>query len=366
MEQLFLSYIIVAIEILAIHSIPKDTFRRNYYFFFFFLQLFILAGFRRIEIPPDTLLYDSHFTNVSDSGGLLQIDRDLFNIGYLFFERFVYYCITKTVLGFNLITSFIICFCTLFFFYRKAAYMGIAVFLYFVSGEYFTQVAVLRESIAVMLSYFFFYMLTEKRYYYSILFILLAISFHNSAFVLFGIFFLEKYQLSKKMLMILFVAVVCIAYAIAPFLELMMELLNFETKYFTEGEESGFMTVNGLFNGIIGILVSLGGYMMIMKAEQDGHPQRSIWKYYLFIYLLISVVTLRLSILSRYLMFFNPIIFVLISNLIFVTRKNIKYAIFMLIVFSSNIVIKQIFRPEWVGIFPYGFYNDSQLNLLLY
>ena len=145
---------------------------------------------------------------------------------------------------------------------------------------------------------------------------------------------------------------------------MILNLLSFETKYFDEGVEKGFLTVNGLFNGTVGILVTFGVYKMIKQNEEI--PLKSIYLNILYIYFLVSVVTLRLSILSRFLMYLSPFIFIMVSNYAFVSRRNIKYAFLVLFVLAGNIIIKQAFRPEWIYIFPYTFYSDDQLGLLLY
>ena len=31
---------------------------------------------------------------------------------------------------------------------------------------------------------------------------------------------------------------------------------------------------------------------------------------------------------------------------------------------KSELIVKQLLRPEWISIFPYHFYNDTQLSML--
>lgn len=364
MDQLLFAYLLVAFEVCIIHSVPQLQNRRIEYLLFFFFQFFILAGFRGLEVHPDTINYATHFDNVSENGHFWDIDKDIFNTGFLVVEKFIHNNISNTVLVYNLVTSFVICLCTMLLFYREAYHMGIAIFLYFVSGTYFTQMAVLREALAVVVGYCCISLLSKKHFLYAALVILLAITLHTSAIVLFAIFFLEKRTISRKTRIVILLSVIGLVYAIAPVLEMVLDLLSFETKYYAEGVEKGFLTVNGLFNGMVGILVSFGVYKMLM--QDDAPPPQSVYLNILYVYFLISVVTLRLSILSRFLMFFNPFIFILVSNYIFLSRRNVKYALFVLLVFASDIVIKQAFRPEWINVFPYNLYSDEQLGLLLY
>lgn len=362
MGQLLLSYFILALEIFLIHSIKNERQRRKMYFIVLFLQFFLLAGFRGLEIHNDTLSYASHFDNVSSNGHFWETEKELFNPGYLVLEKFIHNNVTSTVLGFDIVTSFIICFCSFLLFYKRARHVGIAIFLFYISGEYWTQVAVLREAFAVIVVYLCMKYLEDGRFWIAALLILLAVSFHNSAFIMFFFLLLMKFSPSKKMRIIIALSVVLVTYAIAPVMEYVLRLLSFETKYFVEGVDNGFASLNGIFNGTIGILASIGAYLMIKNANSFNYPH--LYKEVLFIYFIISIVTLRLPILSRYMMYFTPFIFIMVSDLALVTPKNRKLALFVACVFAGNIIVKQFMRPEWISIFPYHFYNDSQLSLL--
>lgn len=363
MDQLLFSYFFLALEILIIHSIPNVKIKRKYYFFFFFIQFAFLSGFRGLDIHNDTLSYASHFDNVSSKGHFWEIEKELFNPGYLVIEKFIHNNITNTVLGFNIITSTVICLCTFFLFYKKSRHIGFAIFLYYISGEFFGQIAVLRESFAVLVGYCCILLISKKEYLKSIPLILVAISFHNSSFILFLLLLLVWTSPSTKTKVIIFFSVVFVTYAIAPVMELVLNLLAFETKYFTEGVDRGFASANGFFNGTIGLLTALFVYMMIKNNK--GNCVHPVWYDIIYVYTIISVLSLRLPILSRYLMFFSPFLFIIVSNLIFASKKNVRYGILVSCVLASNIIVKQQIRPEWISIFPYHFYDDSQLGLLL-
>ena len=367
MEYLLFSYFIFFVEILIIHSIPNIKRRREIYFYLFFLQFFLLAGFRGLKVHPDTLSYVTHFCNISDKNFFWETEADRFNIGYLILEKFIHKHVSSSALGFNVLTSFIICLGSLSLFYKRAYHFGVAVFLYYVSGEFFSQIGVLRESFAVVVSYFCFYFIENKKLILSIIFIFISISFHSSAIILLILFYLEWKSPSRLIRISFFVLTLVVTYAIAPFMEMILQLLAFETRYYYEGVDRGFASFNGFFNGIVGLTVTYSVYKMILNAKFLGLESRySTYINILYVYLLISVLTLRLSILSRFLMYFNPFIFILISNLVFVDRKNLKYALLAFSALMGNIVVKQLFRPEWIGIFPYEFYNSSQLQWLLY
>lgn len=364
MEQLLLSYLIVFSEVLIIHSIPQVKRKKQIYFIVFFIQFFVFAGFRGLEVHPDTINYATHFDNVSGKGHFWEIDKDIFNVGYLIVEKFIHNNISNTVFVFNIVTSFIICISALILFYKQSNHIGIAIFLYFVSGTFFQQIAVLREALAVVVGYLCILRLSEKRFLQALPYVLIAITLHTSAIILLPIMYLEKKVISSKTRIVVLLFVIGFVYAIAPVLEMLLDLLSFETKYFDEGVEKGFMTINGLFNGMVGILVSWGIYKMIKQTP--GFPPQSIYINIFYVYFLISVVTLRLSILSRLLMFFDPFIFIFVSNYVFLSKKNYKYALIIMLIYAGNVIIKQAFRPEWINIYPYSFYSDDQLRMLLY
>lgn len=365
MFELLLSLFLIAVEICVIHSVPRVSIRRKEYFIFFFLQFFILAGFRGLEIHPDTPTYGWHFSEVSSEGPFWDVEKNVFNYGYLYIEKFIHNVISSSVLGFNLATSFLVCLCTLLLFYKKSAHMGMAIYLYYASGEFFNQIGVLRQSFAVLLGYYIICLISEKKYFYSFLLTLFAMSIHSSAVLLFLLLLFEKYSPGIKTKKYILIIVVGILYLIAPIIESITVLLEYESEYFTShGADRGFATLNGFFNGSIGLMGCWATIKMMKNAEDRGYVQSDLNKNVLYIYLLISLLTLRLPIMSRFLMFLNPLLFVIISNLCFVSKKNYRFAIFALIVFASNIVLKQALRPGWIGIFPYYFYSDDQLNIL--
>ena len=364
LSQLLLTYFVLAIEIIIIHNLVKSDNKRIIYLYFFFFQFFLLAGFRSLEVHPDTLNYASHFNNVDGKGSIFQINADIFNPGYLIFEKFVYKLVSGSVLGYNLVTSFIVTFSTMLMFYKNARHMGVAIFLYYISGEYFGQIAVLRESMAVVVGYYYIHFLFQKNILYCILLFLLAFSLHNSSIILIFLLLLQLYNPGNKARIIIVITTFGVVYTIAPVMEAVLDAINFETKYFEEGVEKGFLTVNGIFNGVVGILIAY--FVDKMLKNVNGVKRIPLYKNVVFLYFIISLVCLRLSILSRMLMFLNPIMFVIIADLLLVSSKNRRYAILAILVYAGNIIIKQVYRPEWIGIFPYSFYNDSQLNMLLY
>lgn len=368
MEQLLLSYLILGIEISFIHDLyknDKNDNKRRFYFLFFFLQFFLFAGFRGLEVHPDTPTYDWHFDEVSNEGPFWEVEKNVFNYGYLYLEKFIHNNITSSVLGFNILTCFIICLCSFSLFYKKAHHMGIAIFLYYISGEFFTQFGVLRESFAVLIGYYVINLISKRKFLLSFLLSLVAMSLHSSAILLIILILLERMELGKGGKKYLLLIVVGIIYLIAPLVEFVTGMLEYESKYFTtQGSERGFATLNGFFNGGIGILVCAGLYKMIKNAEERGYEQDGLSKNILYIYFILSLISLRLSIVSRFFMYLNPLVFVIISNLCFISKKNIRCALFIMLVLASNVVVKQAVRPSWIGIFPYYIYSDEQLKIL--
>lgn len=362
MIQLLASYFFLAVEICMIHSIANRKKRRITYFFVLFLQFFVLAGFRGLEIHNDTLAYTSHFDNVSKSGHFWEIEKETFNPGYLVLEKFIHNNITDSILGFDVLTSFIICLCTFLLFYKRAKHMGIAIYLYFISGEYWSQVAVLREALAVLVGYLFMKEVARGKYIYAVISILLAVALHSSSFILFFLLLLMLFPPSKKMRVIIVVTTILVTYLIAPVMETVLNLFSYETIYFEEAVDKGFASANGILNGTIGILTAAGVFLMIKSGHRYRIPK--LYKEILFLYFIVSIVALRLPIMSRYLMFFAPFIFIMVSNLAFVTHENRYYALVVAFVLAGNIIVKQLLRPEWISIFPYHFYNDTQLSML--
>lgn len=190
-------------------------------------------------------------------------------------------------------------------------------------------------------------------------------SIHSTALLLIVLLIFEKLELGTNTKRYILIIVVGIIYMIAPIIENVTALLEYESEYFTsQGADRGFATLNGFFNGGIGLMAYFATMKLMKNAEERGYTQSGLNKNILYIYLIISLISLRLPIMSRFLMFLNPLLFVLTSNLCFVSKKNIKWTFFIVFIFACNVVIKQALRPEWIAIFPYYFYSDDQLRIL--
>lgn len=356
MSQLIFSILFIGLEILIIHNeILTEQKRKPIYFFLFFAQFFVFAGFRGLTIHNDTISYVTHFVqDVSPFGHFWEYDHDeRFEIGYLFVEKFIHNNITSTPSGFILVTSLIVCLCSLFFFYKKSEHMGISLFLFYVSGSFFTQFGVLRESFAVFVGYLALHYLERDKIVKSFVFASLAFFFHKSAIILLFIILLNRLELKRRTKILIFCGVVVILYSFAAFINQVAPLLGMEESiYFVH--DNAFTSINGLFNGSVSILSTLLIYKMVKNANRSGVPV--FINNILFLCLLVSVLTLRLPILNRYLMFFQPYLYVLVSNYTFYSKENKRLAVLATLVIASDLIIKQWLRPDWVSIFPYSFY----------
>lgn len=181
------------------------------------LILSLLAGFRANSIGTDVMTYVVYaFNRIKDYSNITQVfQKHNLEIGY---ELLIFICtrISKDIHFLHFITSLIIngCFYSFLKQFSKDGKINIFIGMMVFMCMYFnTSLNIVRQFLAISIILFGVKYLFKEKYIKFLLTVLVAIQFHKSAIIGFGIFVLYKIlntKKQKKSKIILSVAVVCI------------------------------------------------------------------------------------------------------------------------------------------------------------
>lgn len=322
-----------------------------------FLQLFLLAGFRSIDIYNDSRMYAEHFINYATKSYFSIDIKDRFEIGYQMLEQFIYFNISKSPTALFLITSFFIQLSHIIFFYKYSRVFWFSIILYIGFTHYFFSVSAIRQSMAIAIINFAFYFLINKKLLQYIGLVILASLFHYSAFLLIIIPVFSKMQFNKRT----FFSFLIVLLLLFSFIEI---ILSFYFDFFSR-YSNYFYDANWTSKSRIGKLLIIATFSLILlvifkvkKFENYTLSDKYLLIFYIF-GIVFWILSLKISVLSRYASYFLPSTIVLLTNacsrIEIIKHRRLMY-VFWTVFLASQLVIILTFRPEWFNVLPYKFY----------
>jgi hypothetical protein len=333
--------------------------KNNLAYIILFVQLFILYGWRDYSVVADTIAYSTHFKNIRLEEPFYQIkfNEDRFGAGYLIFEKFIHNVITNNALHYQIITSFITLFATFLFFRKYSNYAWLTLFLFFALRLCQDELIALRQTLALVCGFSAYYFLQQKKNILYFLFILIAITFHNTAWFLFVFFFLEHIKLKKMFIFtILGLIVIFVFYGF-----ILNNYFDKEDIHYTESIEKNMFTIFGVFNTVCALILFLIILFLNKKSLFIGKLDQKKNTFLALLYVAIMIMSIRTWVFARFSIYLLPFIIVYISNLVYyIPNKLMKhFAIFILVFYSiTTFLFLFSIRPEWIGMIPYKFYGQ--------
>lgn len=325
-------------------------------FVLLFTQIFLILAFRAPTVLADTEGYYLHFkdANIKSLGVFSIYER--FEYGYLFLEQFTKKYISRDFLVFQIIVNAIIIWGTMYFLYKKSRCTWMVMLLYVISRYVLSETIAARQGIAVVIVLWTIPYLENKSLIKYCIGVLLASLFHSSAIIMIVLIVLRVEFLSNKVklaiiYLVAFVFFFLYSYVINKYLE---------GVYATTNKVSGINPV-GLFAGINALAIMLYAIILRRNCKVTKPPQHDMLLVLSILYVVISIMSVRLWILVRFSMYFFPFLIIYVSDLYSLSKRTpltqcATYSIIILISFSSMYIFSV--RPEWVMLFPYKTYFE--------
>jgi hypothetical protein len=331
--------------------------KNNLAYIIVFVQLFILAGWYGLGNIPDRGGYAFHFQELRSDEPFYKINlNERFGVGYLFFEKFIHNVITDSPLIYNIITAFITLFATFYFFRKYSRYAWLTLFLFISLRLCLSELIAVRQALAFVFGFSAYYFLQQKKNILYFLFILIAMTFHNSALLFLLFFLLEHIKLNKKTLSILFLGFIIIFYFYGTIINTYFS--DTDSLYVNTSIEKNMFALSGLYNsGITIILLAIILFLNKKSLYQGRLDKRNT--FIVIISVLVSVMSIRLSIMARFEIYLLPFVITYLSNLVYyLPNKQLKHLLIVILVLFSISTFLFLFsiRPEWMFVNPNVFY----------
>lgn len=320
----------------------------------FFVIAFILVTFRAETVGNDTAAYVQffHMSNLYTSFTELFSDTR-FEPGYVFLDYSVSR-FTDDYTAFFFVYNIINFLCTIYFFREYCLNKNAWPVLWLIWGTFYWSFSAIRASIAVCITYLYFDAVLKNKISRSVIWLLIASSFHYSALVC-GIVLTLRVPLLCNIIKHKFMLVIGFLMVGLLLGKLMTLLPESYSGYYTDSQWAEGSTrlasiIDFIFLAITYIITTVNKNVTVT------------WKYYndfqnfFLMGLGFSFLGLFFNQFNRIEMFFMPLTIIYIVNsfrFINYLRKLAVVAIMMSVAVYQ--IVAFVIRPEWLGLFPYYF-----------
>lgn len=345
--------------------------RRMYQMVMCFTLLFIFFGFRNITVLNDTPHYYGTYYHVSQYKSYLNSSIFSYNIalkfewGYQVLMHFLVKYVSKEPYTIIMLSSFMFACGNIWFISKFTDEIALASFIMILSGVWFDQFCLIRQTIALMFFYKAYILLKEDKMLYYCIMVLLASLFHISALTLLIIPLIRKLRIDTKNIIFIFT----ITIVIAIFIYRLLGLLGFAGHiYLKVSMQREAPPIAALLDGLLMLIIISTCYYCHKQLSTKEFDKTDFW--ICVFALCISIMTPAFLPLFRINVYTWPIIYIIFfkyiinnDNTIILTDKTIALRNIILVLFISilliRIIIILLFKSEWNHIIPYSFYDFS-------
>jgi hypothetical protein len=330
---------------LKLINVEKISFLSKIGYLSVFLIIFVVIGLR-YNVGSDYYSYISIYNDIANLGILSS--RLTFRTEPLYaLLNYIIYILFDNHLFVFLSTGLIIV--SLYFIsvqrYLKKTHYPVALFV-FLTGFYFGFFTYIRLSIAAMIIMYGYKFLLDKKVFKWIMIVLIATGFHYTAIVMLPIYFFVKKRFNKTIFNYIFISGIFMIILLFPTL---INLLLYNTKYFSYFEGESFGNITG---GINQIILHLPVFLFIMYSSKRilRYHENLSEIYKVFVYgSFIMPLVLYLGILDRMLIYFFLSQVILVPIALSSSPKRER----LLIIFSIVLY--------YVSKFVYSLFSGSRL-----
>ncbi len=343
-------------------SLLLDMRKKRIVFFVAMGYLAVLAMFRAASVGKDTEEYIAIFYRVVEADGLLEaLTCSGMEKGYLFFNWLVS-CVTSAPQWILILSSGFVFVCFAWFFNRYSHRPWISVFLFFALVVFDFCLSGIRQSIAIAVMLLGFDALLEQKPIRFVIFCLAASLFHATALLWLVVYPLVVFIRNSKIYFTLLVAGGAAAFLLCD-IALRAALLIFpKYAYYLGGsgfESSGILAVT--LRMMVYAAVLLFGACIYHRYPKSGEETVVSAMPRVIAFLIpVCFMALRVSVFSRFFVYFEPFICVYLSNLIGKIGNKKERTICLCTILAVSALyaaVIQLFRtPAWQLTYPYAFF----------
>ena len=341
----------------------KTPLKRRRFLFISFILLVIISGFRDYSVGVDTLYYVSLFNNIE----LVDFNTSRYEIGFLFFLRIIH-SLTDNASVFLLLSSCICIGITCQFIFKYSDDPLLSILLYILLKPYFFQMTGIRQSIATAFVMLAFMLIMETRTFWktavSIIFMVVAVLFHNMAVVAFAPYLLwllakvkAALRITPRSVLKWTIIIAVLVFSAYPYIMRLVSLLFPQYTHYFSGTWADANYSASLFKVLIQLVFLIVGVIYLRKQKVTEIEEFALIM--IFIAVVTNTLSMRMEIWGRLSGLFSTYTGILFAPMFTSTISEAKNRLAVkasVVVFSlAYLLITFIFRPEWDGVVPYLF-----------
>jgi hypothetical protein len=347
---------IIYIACLTINNIYK---RRKWFLYLSSIPLILTMGMRDMYVGTDAIQYYNAFNNINTSNyGWFDYKQTRYEVGYYLLNKIIG-LFTKDPQVFLFLTSIIIVAGIFIFIYKNSKNPFISVLLFQTLYFYCNSFNLLREYIAIAIAINSISFIKEKKLFKSITIIILAGTFHTSAYCLFPIaillctFKINRLNIKRYLLGL---TVLCI---FVPF------IIQISIKMFPRYQF--YLTYSSTYNGgkvmpYIYICMVIVGLIIISKLKIKDLKENNYYTFsvYVFIAALLGIISnLYFESASRIMEYFSIYLIVFIPEFLnLFPRREDRLVIHFGLIISTLIYYNMLLHNGVAGVYPYIFLKN--------
>ncbi|MCW6677783.1 EpsG family protein [Anaerococcus sp. NML200574] len=321
------------------------------YAIFIGIFFMLICGLRADSVGNDTIKYVELYKDINYSASNIFFNR--FEPGFIYLNK----ALGKLSINPQIIiimSSIIIWTGIIIFISNNSKNPAMSYFFIVTFGYMAFFMSGIRESIAISICLIGFEYVKEKRKILFFLSILLASTFHISAFVFLIAYpvFNLKLNVYVKLLMIIVSIIFMKQFDIIMLYAI--EHIPKYASYLTTEYNDGIIRIATVINLLIISII----YIASSYYYRYQFGNENIYSGYLnliFIGIPLLIVSLSFNLLDRFSNYFNIFIIIVIPNII-CNRANVNHKLISfisMVCFLIYFICVQLLRPEWNGIYPY-------------
>ena len=360
--QIYLTNILL----ICVLSIPffitkaDKTKSKKYFLLLAFFLNFVLIGFRHKSIGADTLVYMNGFELIAKLPfSMIRTTGYNFELGYLIFNKFIS-IFTQNPYSIIIISTFISLTSIYYFIYKYSKNVWISVFIFNTMGGIFQIMTFLRQYLALSILLFCIPLIKKQKFVPFVIVVALATSFHKTSILFLLIYFLVNIKFDLTFFVIYATFLCGIFLSINRILPIV--LTNFYPGYLQMTqwlEQTGgykFLLLHGF---LLVILICFRPDSDKIDLTDNVKNENILYNIYISSELILFAIffaSLKLGLISRLMVTFEPFILLIIPDIIEkIKPKQFKVAVIITTCFAMVLFSYILLKNTYIHNLNYKF-----------
>ena len=378
--KLYICIVLYYVLSMVIEKILHNRLNRKIWVLIIVLPLLILSAFRAPTVGNDTFNYYRSYMMVSQEA-FFSPSQSRLELGYIFYMRLIA-LFGFSYLGFQIITSTFIMFSVSRFIYKYSSNMAFSFFIFITARMFFNSMNISRQFLSIAILLFSIDFIKERKFIKFTIFVLLATSIHFTSIVFFVVYPLSYIKFNAKKTILLLSLGVISAISFDKLIQIFVSVTGRYAGYL----EGGYFNFEGNIAIYINLIINLLFFLVAVFTKywrcdelekldeklglnnqfiKQGFSNENLWYIFCLLTLILSIIGLNATILSRIESYYSIFFLAFIPNVVkYIRSKELRAIVTLGIIvglFASFIVV-MVFRPYWTTVYPYVWYWDWRLS----